>query len=230
MLLERVESISFLRSLTNLTFYLLSMSVFLTGLILALAIDYEDRETYKIQLISLHPVAAFSYGLSQIGKLEDNDVGISSNTLNASESRSGYSFQDTLGALILDCILWGVVSWYLNRVITPDYGQALPVWFPFTKKYWCPSYARLPVSTTTVEDEVAKLQIPYEPVGESQKRQASEEKSIEIHDLRKTFGEQNAVDGLNLSIYSGEITALLGHNGAGKCGGQRIPVAFFFPR
>lgn len=195
------------------------MSVFLTGMFLALALDYEDREVWIIQLISLHPVAAFSYGLGQIGKLEDNEIGLNSSTLDVSESRSGYTFQDNLYILILDCIIWGVVSWFLNRVIPPDYGQALPVWFPFTKQYWCPSSAHLPVSKTTVEDEIAKLQIPYEPVGESQKRQASEEKSIEIHDLRKTFGEQNAVDGLNLSIYSGEITALLGHNGAGKCGG-----------
>jgi ABC-type multidrug transport system ATPase subunit len=31
--------------------------------------------------------------------------------------------------------------------------------------------------------------------------------------LRKHFGEKVAVDGLNLSIYNGQVTALLGHNG-----------------
>jgi len=190
------------------------LPVFFAGVILALAIDFESTSTSYVQLVSLHPVAAFSYGLSQIGKLEDNDIGLTFNTLDLAESRSGYSFQDTLGILIIDILLWSGFTWYLNRVIKPDYGQALPLWFPFTIQYWCPSSAHLPASEMSVEEKVAGLEIPYEPVSEHLKRQASEGKSIEIHDLRKTFGEQAAVDGLNLSIYSGEITALLGHNGA----------------
>ena len=32
----------------------------------------------------------------------------------------------------------------------------------------------------------------------------------------KTFGPKKAVDGTNLTIYNGQIFALLGHNGAGK--------------
>ena len=45
---------------------------------------------------------------------------------------------------------------------------------------------------------------------------------IKIRNLRKVFqsfgglNKKVAVDGVNLDIYSGEITALLGHNGAGK--------------
>ena len=42
------------------------------------------------------------------------------------------------------------------------------------------------------------------------------EVTIEIKDLRKNFGSVHAVRGINLNIYRGEITALLGHNGAGK--------------
>jgi ABC-type multidrug transport system ATPase subunit len=69
------------------------------------------------------------------------------------------------------------------------------------------------VSETAVADKVAMSGIPYEPVSDVLKRQSADGKSIEIHDLRKVFGEKAAVDGLNLSIYSGQITALLGHNG-----------------
>ena len=64
--------------------------------------------------------------------------------------------------------------------------------------------------------------------------------AIVIRDLRKTFGglgkkeKVKAVQGVNLDIYPGEITAILGHNGAGihssgssvkfvkKSSGQRI--------
>ena len=45
--------------------------------------------------------------------------------------------------------------------------------------------------------------------------------AIKIVDLYKTFHscrkpEVRAVNGINLTIYEGQITAILGHNGAGK--------------
>jgi ABC-2 type transport system ATP-binding protein len=39
---------------------------------------------------------------------------------------------------------------------------------------------------------------------------------IETQDLRKTFGKQSALDGLNLQVPSGSIYGFLGRNGAGK--------------
>lgn len=39
---------------------------------------------------------------------------------------------------------------------------------------------------------------------------------IELTNVRKTFGNVTALDGLSLSIQKGQIYALLGHNGAGK--------------
>ena len=40
--------------------------------------------------------------------------------------------------------------------------------------------------------------------------------AIEVHELRKLYGERAAVDGLSLTIAEGEVYALLGPNGAGK--------------
>jgi len=40
--------------------------------------------------------------------------------------------------------------------------------------------------------------------------------AIEVVDLRKSYGETNAVDGISLTIQTGEIFAILGPNGAGK--------------
>jgi ATP-binding cassette subfamily A (ABC1) protein 3 len=90
--------------------------------------------------------------------------------------------------------------------IWPSFALLLP--------YWCPSAARLKDS---FEDEIEyDADVPLEPVGENLKRQSEEGKCIEMRNLKKTFGYLIAVDGLSLSIYSGQITALLGHNGAGK--------------
>lgn len=43
-----------------------------------------------------------------------------------------------------------------------------------------------------------------------------EERGVTIKGLRKVFGDKVAVAGLNLRLLPGEITCLLGHNGAGE--------------
>lgn len=39
---------------------------------------------------------------------------------------------------------------------------------------------------------------------------------MKVRGLKKTFGKKQAVRGVDLTMYSGQIFALLGHNGAGK--------------
>jgi ATP-binding cassette, subfamily A (ABC1), member 3 len=62
--------------------------------------------------------------------------------------------------------------------------------------------------------------VPIEDVPEAFKQQIANNHCVDIQNLRKEFKTNNgvkvAVDNLSLTIYSGQITALLGHNGAGK--------------
>lgn len=192
---------------------LIGLLVFFAGVFLTYTFDYREDSAALIQLISVHPVAAFSYGLNQIGHLEDKGIGLTIDTIRYDENPSGYSFSHTINMLLIDCFVWSFLAWYLNRVVKPDYGQALPCYFPFTSAYWCANHSQGPLSETSVCDKMARTNIPYEPVSDGLMRQTAEGKSIEIHDLRKVFGEKCAVDSLNLSMYSGQITALLGHNG-----------------
>lgn len=175
--------------------------------------DYTDGDSFLIFLISLHPVAAFSYGLQEIGNLEDRGVGVTESTFDTSDHVSGYTFQNTINNLFLSSLFWGILSTYLVRVLKPDYGQALPFYFPFSPSYWCPSHSDIEKIESDAEYDA---EIPVEPVSDNLKRQAAEGKSIEIRNLQKNFGDKVAVNDFSLSMYSGQITALLGHNGAGK--------------
>ena len=195
---------------------LIALLVFFSGIILTSVLDYQEADSGVIGLVSLHPAAAFSFGISEIAFLEDRGVGLKANTVDSSDYPSGYTFSNAVGSLITDIIFWGVLSWYLNRVIPLEYGQALPWYFPFTSSYWCPGSTKAPPHNEADDANAQATDIPLEPVPETLRRQAEEGKSIEIRNLRRSFGDKIAVDGLNLSMYSGSITALLGHNGAGK--------------
>jgi ATP-binding cassette subfamily A (ABC1) protein 3 len=194
---------------------LVSLLVFFIGYFLTLVVSSEDGNIGTIALISLHPVGAFAFGLQEIGRLEDLGVGLTVDTLTTTDSPSGYTFGNTLQNLLFDCILWGILSWYVNRVARSEFGRPLPWYFPCTLSYWCPGSVSAPPADEA-EDIVYEEGVAVEPVSNTLKEQAAQGKSIEIRKLRKVFGEKIAVDGLSLSFYKGQITALLGHNGAGR--------------
>lgn len=194
---------------------LVSLLIFFVGYFLTLIVDFENSEVSSILMVSWHPVGAFAFGLQEIGRLEDEGVGLTQETMASTDSPSGYTFRNTLQNFIFDFVFWGVLSWYVNRVAKSDYGRPLPWYFPCTLSYWCPGSVKAP----TYDDDseiVYGERVAVEEVSNTLKEQAAGGKSIELRNLRKTFGEKTAVDGLSMSIFSGQITALLGHNGAGK--------------
>ena len=113
-----------------------------------------------------------------------------------------------------------------------EYGTVKPFWFIVSPKYWGEVFGCFTSRLSTLEhmdtsrsplsptDGRSDHHVPVEPVTENLAAQVAEGKCVDIVNLRKGFTTTNgykvAVDGLNLTMYSGQITALLGHNGAGK--------------
>lgn len=52
---------------------------------------------------------------------------------------------------------------------------------------------------------------------------------IEVHDLRKSFGERRAVDGVSFTVERGECFGLLGPNGAGKTTTMHMTIGVLRP-
>jgi hypothetical protein len=169
--------------------------------------DYQEGSLGTIFLISLHPVGVFSFGLQEIGRLEDLSIGLSPSTVSETDSPSGYTFANTLGSFIFDSLLYGFLTFYVNRVIKSEYGRPLPWYFPFMPSYWCQGRGGF--------DEEASGECIYndgvavEPPSNMLKDQVRQGQGIQIRNLRKTFGEKTAVDDLSMDIFSGQITALL---------------------
>lgn len=96
------------------------------------------------------------------------------------------------------------MTWYLNRILRGDIGVALKWYFPVQRQYWFPRKA-VPTEAEPAAPEDDTIVV--ESIGESlKKRQDQSYSSVRIHGLRKQFGENTAVDGLNLDMFSGQIT------------------------
>lgn len=182
----------------------------------------------------LHPASAFTYGTLAFSEYEDAQIGITSDTWTVSNTYP-VSFQDCLNMLFIDFLWLAAASWYLNQVWPSEFGTHKPWYFIFlpstyiacvTDIFPCLKQKNVTayrnVIPKIVDDEGLQMSdvVPIEPVNESLLLQISQGTCVDIQNLYKEFhtsnGVKTAVDGLNLTMYSGQITALLGHNGAGK--------------
>jgi hypothetical protein len=211
---------------------LIGLLFFFTGLFMSLVIDANESSPIIVWIVMLHPLSTFSFGINKLGSLDDFNVGFKSDTLDHIEITTRYTMRLVLLGFVCSCSFWLIVTWYLNRVITPEYGQAAEVWyFPFTYRYWSSFFKPRSIQHDTIKDGETSTTItglssqsddgttmthdvpPTEDVSEILQKQSKNGECIEITNLHKSFGTKHAVNGLNLTMYNGHITALLGHNG-----------------
>ncbi len=189
---------------------LVGVMIFFVGYFLTLATNFETGSSGIISLLSLHPVAAVSFGVQEIGRLEDAGVGAIGSTINTTDSPSGYTLGSTLSSFVVSSILWGFLTFYLNRVVPSGCGQTLPWYFPLSMAFWFGGTASVGKEQDDELDTDAHGGVPVEEVGDAVHSSIKDGKGIAIRGLRKQFGEKTAVDNLNLTMYNNQITALLG--------------------
>ena len=102
---------------------------------------------------------------------------------------AGYSLMMMLASVLI----YFVLAWWLEQVWQGEFGQAKALSFCLRPAYWA-SWCK-ETSRRCVEDAPPTLC---------------------LRKLHKAFGEQVAVDSIDLDVRKGEVFALLGHNGAGK--------------
>ncbi|KAL2633831.1 hypothetical protein R1flu_005310 [Riccia fluitans] len=161
--------------------------------------------------VALLPSTAFTFGVDLLGQYEGANVGLTWANVWEDEFSMAWIFI----LLTTDFLLYGMLAWYLEQVLPSEYGGRLPPWFLFMPSYWfgdtkTRSSSEYEMLGTDSDDIIWEDQV--EPVvGEDQRA------AMKVKNLKKVFsGGKVAVDGLSLTIYENQITALLGHNGAGK--------------
>uniref|UniRef100_A0A8C4L831 ATP binding cassette subfamily A member 3 n=1 Tax=Equus asinus TaxID=9793 RepID=A0A8C4L831_EQUAS len=126
-----------------------------------------------------------------------------------------FSFGQVLGMLLLDSILYGLVTWYVEAVLPGQFGVPQPWYFFIMPSYWCGRPRTVFGKEEDDDDPEKALRTEYFEA-EPEDLVAG----IKIKHVSKVFRVGNkgkaAVRDLNLNLYEGQITVLLGHNGAGK--------------
>uniref|UniRef100_A0A3P9ATS2 P-type phospholipid transporter n=1 Tax=Maylandia zebra TaxID=106582 RepID=A0A3P9ATS2_9CICH len=175
--------------------------------------------------VSLLSCVAFGYGCENFSKFEEQGVGIQWHNIAKSPEDGGrYTFITSIIMMLIDAVLYWVLTWYIENVFPGQYGIPKPWYFPFTASYWR--------GTAPVIDDKPSLLTDSNVHNEHmEKPPPNMTTGVSIQNLVKIYktGKKLAVDGLSVDFYENQITSFLGHNGAGKTTTMSILTGLFPP-
>ena len=164
---------------------------------------------------------------------ESANVGIHKDTIN--EWYYNYTYLEGLLLLFVALPLWTFLGLYLDKVLPREYGRREKWNFCCSPTFWgCrrnqgreiteeERERRSTLQNSGRESVVDNFEAKnlkreyYEPVAADIAKMELEDKFLQISDLKKTYANGfQAVKGINVKMYQGQIFALLGQNGAGK--------------
>uniref|UniRef100_A0A8C3VVV7 ABC transporter domain-containing protein n=1 Tax=Catagonus wagneri TaxID=51154 RepID=A0A8C3VVV7_9CETA len=154
----------------------------------------------------LSPNIALALGIKLLVKLELKQVGVKWKHLWTPASlEDKLIFGHVLGMLLFDAFFYGLVTWYVENVFPGQYGVPQPWYFFLTVS-----------SNAAVSVKEEMKDCPITPHKYFEAEPTSLVADVQIKHLYKKFGDQIAVNDMSLNLYEGQITVLLGQNGAGK--------------
>ncbi|XP_068605723.1 phospholipid-transporting ATPase ABCA3 [Brachionichthys hirsutus] len=173
---------------------------------------------------------AMAMGSQLIGMFEGKGIGIQwSNIFEPVTVDDDFSLAQVLALLLFDSVLYGLVAWYVEAVFPGEYGMPRPSYFFLLPSYWCSS-PRVALVSEKEEEEDAEKALKGEFIEEEPGGLVS---GVKIKRLAKEFRmgkkTRHAVRDLTLNMFEGQITVLLGHNGAGKTTALSMLTGLFPP-
>eukprot|EP00123_Amoebidium_parasiticum_P015512 comp23006_c0_seq1/m.36687 comp23006_c0_seq1/g.36687 ORF comp23006_c0_seq1/g.36687 comp23006_c0_seq1/m.36687 type:complete len:1736 (-) comp23006_c0_seq1:41-5248(-) len=198
-----------------------------------LQVRYKEMNSGVLTAACLAVNTCMSWGWTEIGSWEEVVT-----PMNWSDLGKPSVFNDPLnmglvyGMLIVDSVLFLTIGWYVENVFPGKYGVSKPWYFFATRAYWCGTTPkdmneRLTANTNSLGSDEAvadKVAAKIEPDPEDMTA------GVQIKGLTKRYDNGKlALHGLDLNMYEGQITCLLGHNGAGKTTAMSLLTGLYEP-
>ncbi|XP_060806687.1 cholesterol transporter ABCA5 [Amyelois transitella] len=173
-----------------------------------------NADSLAFWFVSLISSSCYALAMDKALVLDMAGVGVTWENL---WSGPGVPFGGSLIMMAVDTVLYALVAYWLDAVIPSEYGIKQKPWFCLLPSFWLGSRRGRVSAIHFHSNGEAAHNKDVEPVP----RELQDKEAIRIVGLQKSFRhcrkpEIKAIDGIDLSIYEGQITAVLGHNGAGK--------------
>nr|UOU03308.1 ATP-binding cassette subfamily A1-like 1 [Brachionus rubens] len=239
----------------NLAAVVAGIIYFLLYLPYTILVNYSDVILpWQKFLASLSSTVAFSYGCEIIAAFEKQNVGITWQNF----YETPYSNQDTFTMnyicliLLLDSVIYMFLTWYIEGVAPGEFGLARKWYFPIQPSFWCGDKPGKKKSDSKLKKLYKKLSEKFRFLNQTKEKiiKMEEEKDenrvdddsiekieeplivgVEIEKLHKVYsrGNNHALKGLSVKFYRDEISAFLGHNGAGKSTTMHLLTGLYSP-
>ncbi|XP_059473610.1 ATP-binding cassette sub-family A member 7-like isoform X2 [Neocloeon triangulifer] len=178
-------------------------------------------------LVCLISNVAFGYGCSYLSFFEETGIGAHWHNYNKSPLlNDALNLQACMHLLVVDAVIYAVLTWYIEAVFPGEYGVPKPWYFFVKKSYWCGKDVPVDSGPIPAEDELFDKKETENFEEEPNGLQVG----VALKNLSKTYNNGKvALNNLNLNFYQNQITAFLGHNGAGKTTTISILTGLFPP-
>ncbi|XP_056019725.1 uncharacterized protein LOC125668687 isoform X2 [Ostrea edulis] len=166
-------------------------------------------EFYQKILACLFSTTAFGFGSQYLARYEIQMIGVNWNNIDVSPIEGDrMNFHWCVLMMVIDGVIYLLIGWYIRGVKPGKYGVPEPWYFPLSPYYWgCMK------STVVSSDRYVTNAGTGALMEEFSKDQRV---GMSLKHLSKKFGNQEVVKSLNCDFFEGQVTVLLGHNGAAK--------------
>uniref|UniRef100_A0A8C5RJB7 ATP-binding cassette sub-family A member 2 n=1 Tax=Laticauda laticaudata TaxID=8630 RepID=A0A8C5RJB7_LATLA len=207
-------------------------------------VAHDKITAFEKCIASLMSTTAFGLGSKYFALYEMSGVGIQWHTFSQSPVEGDdFNLLLSMMMLIVDAVVYGVLTWYIEAVHPGMYGLPRPWYFPLQKSYWLGNgrteawdwswpWSKKTHLSITEEDQACAME----------NRRMEESRGIEeepthlplvvcVDKLTKIYktDQKLALNNLSLNLYENQVVSFLGHNGAGKTTTMSILTGLFPP-
>uniref|UniRef100_A0A8D2QTB3 ATP binding cassette subfamily A member 2 n=1 Tax=Zosterops lateralis melanops TaxID=1220523 RepID=A0A8D2QTB3_ZOSLA len=207
-------------------------------------VAHDKITAFEKCIASFMSTTAFGLGSKYFALYEVAGVGIQWHTFSQSPVEGDdFNLLLSMMMLVVDAVVYGVLTWYIEAVHPGMFGLPRPWYFPFQKSYWLGNGRVETWEWTWPWSRTTRLSIMEEDQAcAMESRRLEETRGIEeepthlplvvcIDKLTKVYktDKKLALNKLSLNLYENQVVSFLGHNGAGKTTTMSILTGLFPP-